>query len=396
MDADDTFTPEVQELCRNLHSWIAFEMIELMRRDPSERPGGLLLSALVWGDKYVGRFLHLTAKSLEAESNRAALKDNKARIILFTDLSGFDKLRVWAEESTAAGVHASLIILPPPLMEVLMRKGDDGEWDRQKVFPTLGTTQTLAVKIAARHGMAYHSLFPDQVYSANYFKHLLALSERERVIVQSSISADYRPAVEALEIYRTTTGSIEISARQLGALGFRHLHKQSRGNLMNRGKEILGLPVAFQCIWQGYDRLYLHCCHTNPVYLAPEFCASAPVRYFSPIDCNLPYITGDRAYFPTVEDDMAFLELSDDSKEGTEEKLTPEVHAAVCWSHVKFRDIYMPWFAQGCEVPIARQPEWLEPDDIAERQAQVAKGIEAHKPIVEARIRSHDAKLRAA
>lgn len=384
-------SPEQEQMCLALHGWMASEIVDLYRQPASTATKGhLLLACLAWGEKYINRFLTLTVPSLAAEGNYQALK-NRSRIVVFTDQYGFDLLWRWARTSTEAGVPAQIIVVPPKLMEQVEAKNPEtGKWDNGKVFPLLGCTQTLAVQIAARHGMAYHSLFPDHVYSCNYFRNLLRIAKKgQPAIVQSSISARLDTAQESLKAYTRDNGTITIQSRELGAIGWKHLQAQSRGNLMNSGKEILGLPPSFQCIWQGKDRLYLYCCHTNPVYLAPELCANAPVRYFSPIDCNLPYLCGDQFYFPKVEDEMCFLELSDDDKRGTLDKVSPEIHAAICWSHVKFRTIYMPYYSTPCEYPIGPQEEFLEYPDIEQRHFEVCKSIVYYKEIVRDRIRFH-------
>lgn len=375
---DPDFTPEKDAFLKALHQWLAAEMVTLYRQwGGVETRGQLLLGGTCWGQLYVDRFLAFTAPSLRAPANLAALK-GRARVVLFTDAGSFDKLWGWAREMTAAGVPASLVLIPPHIVsQVEKAKG---------VFPLLGMTQNLQIQTAARNGMAYHSLITDQVYSSHYYKNLLRLSKKQPVIVQSAVSADVEPVERELAAYRRDD-AIVIDAVTLGDMGWRNLHAQSRGNLMNRGATLLGLPSSFQCIYQGRDRLYLHCCHTNPVYLAPEICEAAPVRYFSPIDCNLPYFVGDQFYFPTVEDEMQFIEVSDAGKAGIETRVSDELHAAICWHHVKFRSIYLPWFAAPCEQAIKPQAEFMDGDAIKARHAEVCANVLSQKETVKGRIR---------
>lgn len=365
----------------SLHQWLGAELVALYGAWGQDARGQLLLGGTAWGPKYVERFLAFTAPSLRAPANLAALK-GRARIVLFTDSGSFDLLWRWAEQMTADGVPTVLKMIPPAIVgNVAAHKG---------TFPLLGMTQNLQVKAAARSGMAYHSLICDHIYSSHYFKHLFKLAKRYPAIVHSSVSADIAPVERELAAYRQDD-AIVIDALTLGDMGFRHMHAQSRGNLMNRGGEWLeGLPSSFQCIYQGRDRLYLHCCHTNPVYLAPEICVAAPVRYFSPIDCNLPFYVGDEFYFPTVEDQMQFIEVSDDSKPGVDARVSDELHAAVCWHHVKFRSVYLPWFAAPCEQAIKPQAEFMDGDAIKARHAEVCANVVSQKETVRGRIRFHE------
>jgi hypothetical protein len=144
---------------------------------------------------------------------------------------------------------------------------------------------------------------------------------------------------------------------------------------MNAPDLLWGFPTSHQLIWQGRDRLHVHCPHMNPVYISPELCAAAPTQYFSIIDANLPYIFGDEFYVPTVSDDMAFLEVSDDSKAAVTERVSMERFAAVCRSNLKFRTIYMPYFERGCEVPIRPQEKFLTEADIKQRHKAVCDAI---------------------
>lgn len=370
----------VEERSKLLLDWYTTEKLDLSRRPaPADTRGGLLLGCLVYGNNYIERFLSLAIPSIMAPPNARALRRN-SRLVIFTDGEGYRTLEEFQRKHEAAGFPTQLLVLPQPVIEKL--KGE---------FVLLGATQNLGVQIAARYGMAYHAFFPDHVYSPNYFPNLLKLGKRYPAIAQSSISASDVPGFrEGLEPFRRGDALV-IPSVELGDLGWRCLHPQSIGNLMNRGTEFLGYPTSHQCIWQGRDRLYVHCCHMNPVYIHPDLCVSAPLKYFSIIDANLPYIFGDEFYVPTVADDMLFVEASGANKKGSNQRVSLELFSAVCWAHTKFRTIYMPYFERACEVPIKPQAEYFEAADIKERHAQLCRDILHHKELVRGRLRFTDA-----
>jgi hypothetical protein len=344
------------EQVRLLHGWFVREMIDLARAPaPSDTRGGLLLGGLVYGEKYIERFQNLCMPSLNASGNAKALH-RRSRMILFTDGAGYGALHDFQRQREIAGYPTQLFVLPQSLMDSLTA-----------LTGLLGGTQNLGVQIAARYGMAYHPVFPDHVYSPDYFPNLLKLGKRYPAIAQSSISANDTLALRS----GLLAHDFAVPAADLGTLGLENIHAQSAGNLMVDGT----YPTSHQIIWQGRDRLHVHCPHMNPVYISPDLCAAAPTQYLSIIDANLPYIFGDEFYVPTVSDDMAFLEVSDDSKASVTERVSMERFAAVCRSNLKFRTIYMPYFERGCEVPIRPQEKFLTEADIKQRHKAVCDAI---------------------
>jgi hypothetical protein len=118
-------------------------------------------------------------------------------------------------------IPTQIFVLPQPLMDSLTA-----------LTGLLGGTQNLGVQIAARYGMAYHPLFPDHVYSPDYFPNLLKLGKRYPGIAQSSISANDTVALRSALLAHGPA----VPAADLGTIGLEHLHAQSAGNLMNIGE----------------------------------------------------------------------------------------------------------------------------------------------------------------
>lgn len=381
----EDFTPEQQEFKDMLHGWFSAEMCAMDRhRGEYAPPGTLLLGVGAWateGRDYIDRLWALAVPTLRAPQNAKALR-GRAHLVLFTDAPGYD--RVWRRARALGemlGRPPQIFMIPDAVMKFLPKHSDN-------VNPLLGTFQSLTVQIAGRYGMAYHPMFPDHLYSDGYFPAMFNLVKRgHSALVQTSISAALETVMPDVNAYRRGE-TLSIPALELGDMGFRHLHGQSLGNLMNRGSLDLGYPTSYGSIWQGRDKLYAHCCHLNAAYLSADLCLAAPIRYFSPLDCNLPHIIpGNRFHVPTAKEGMTFIEVSDSRKFGSIKRVSEEVHAAICWHHTKFRDDFLPYFARASEVPIKPQDEYLMADEIQRRHAEMIEGMKRYKEIVRNRIR---------
>ncbi len=362
-----------------LHGWMAAELTDLYRRYVEPAPAGhLLLGGPMWGKKYIERFLAYQAKTIEADL--PALR-GRARMVLVTDVSGFDLLWQYARRMQANGVPTQILLMPDTLM-AQVPKHKNGK------YLLLGAVQNLLTQFAGRFGAAYHALFPDILYSEGYFRRLYGLAERHPNIVHTCVSASTSIFEESEKFMRGDV--LPIPPVELGDMGWRHLHPQTAANLMNRGTNILGLPPSHCTIWQGKDYLSYHCCHTNAVWMSAAACAKATARYFSPMDCNLPHLL-DSFYVPTLQDGMVMVEVSDETKEAIEKRVSPEHFAACCWWHTKFDDSYLPYFRAPNDIPIKPQVEYLERDDIRARHAALTESIIAFKEIVQGRITIEEA-----
>lgn len=365
---------EHSEYGQLLLSWMGSELSELYRRHVDPAPAGTLtMGCTVWGQTYIDRFLALTAPTLKAQMGTLR---GCARLLIFTDIAGFSSLWKFAREMQADGVPSQVLVIPDVLMAQLPKRPNNK-------FQMLGATQNLSVQIAARHGTAFCALFPDVLYSAAYFRNLFRLGAAGKSVVHSGISAKLSIMGDLAPF--THDGAISIPGIELGDLGYRHLHGQSDSNTLNEGRVWRGFPPSFCTIWQARDRLSYHCCHTNPAWMPADLCAKATVRYFSPIDCNLPYLLGD-FYVPTLADDMVMVEVSDDAKRAVQQRVDVEHFAAAAWHIVNFRDEYLPYFAAANDVPIKPRAEGLDLIEIRNRHALLVKELASLKETVRGRM----------
>ncbi len=374
-----------------LGEWFWQELRDLGRVIPAKAPKTLLMHCLLYGDEYIARFTTLCLPTLMAPRNRAALA-GRTRIVFFTDEKSYTGIYNLARDMTRAGLQTLVYCVPSKIMD----KVNDLVLNR---YWLLGATQQLAIQMAGRWGMGFHALHPDHLHGEAYFENMDRLVNEYPgcAIAQTGISANIHEALSDLEKFRQPDGSLVFPDRELGDIGWRHIHKQTAANLMNGMSLTEGLPNSHFLMWVGKDKLYAFCCHMNAVYLTPEQTASAPIHLFNAMDTMLPYYMGKDAtvYVPDADDGMAFIEVSDDKKAATSHRVGFVEWAATCWNTVHGSDMWMPFFETVCEVPIKEQAEYMEEDAIRSQHATMVEALkQAKEPVMKALKDGHDAMLK--
>jgi hypothetical protein len=363
----------------SLKAWFRREWQAIHGR--SLAPGhGLLMGCPLWGEEYIDRFFYFGLPSIRASKNIAALKGHGCRLVVYTDDASFERFWVMKRSLRKEGIDVKIKVIPAEIMEQVPDKALNKYW-------LLGTVQQLLIQEAAESGMSFHALHPDHLHNEEYFVNLLRLAQTNDCIAQTSISGNIEACLPELEQWRKEDGSLEIPGVELGDLGWRHLHNQTRYNLMNGVDITKEFPKThFQC-WQGEDKLYLYCCHMNATYLSADVCRQAPVRLHNALDTELPYFmpANTTVCVPEASDGMTFIELSDDAKMGgTKKDLVPFIEfAAQCWSTVHFRDDWMPFFRVANEVPIKPQAEFMPVEEIQTKQNSIVQALINVKPIIQ-------------
>jgi hypothetical protein len=365
----------------SLKSWFRREWHRL--NSQTLAPGrGLLMGCPIWGEEYVDRFFYFGLPSIRGAASLAALKEYGCRLVIYTDDESFDRLWVMKRAVRKLGIDCEVHVIPQEIIEQVPDKPLNRYW-------LLGTVQQLLIQEAAESGMGFHALHPDHLHCDGYFANLLRLAETNDCIAQTGISGDIEKCLPELEQWRKEDGSLEIPALELGDMGWRHLHKQTRYNLMNKVDMTEGFPQShFQC-WQGEDKLYLYCCHMNAAWMAPNVCRDAPVRLHNALDTELPYFMTPNATVcvPDASDGMTFIELSDDTKTSGDALVPFGEFAAQCWGTVHWRDDWLPFFKVANEVPIKPQAEFLAVEEIQRRQNSIVQALVNIKPALEKRVK---------
>lgn len=354
-----------------LDRWYGVEHDRLYETLPTrpDRPS-ILMGCPVWGETFIKRFTDLCLPTLFAPRNRQALS-GACRITLFTDKAGKKALWGVVRQLTVNGYPARMVEIP----EGIMARAHDPKWPLNKYW-MLGTCQQQLLQEAGRHGLGFHMLMPDHVYSEAYFENLFRLAEKYKGIVQTTLSGDVGACSAEIAQFRSDDGALVIPDKELGGLAFRHLHAQTRQTLMNGSDLESDLPDSHCMVWVGRDFARLYCAHMNLAYLAPELVGTAPVRLFNALDTELPsYIRGEFCV-PEIKDGMTFVELSDDTKTGDVRRVSLPELAFRCHMTTHFSQAFRPFFDVYSEVPIAEQSDYLSAGEIEKRHRRIVTGLD--------------------
>lgn len=253
------------------------------------RPAGkLMLGGAVWGEWYLDMLERYCLPSLAAD--RAGLKD--AVIVLYTASGDMDRL---------ARILAGwpYVIRSIPDAAILSGHGQ---------FGTLAACQHLLVQTAARWGMAWHMLMPDQVYSSRYWTNLTRLAQIYPHIAQGGLQVGTPWIADTLESYREKDGSLAIPAIALASSGWRHTAMHDMHEATPEA-----MPAEHYYLYRARDRVMMFNPFSNPVYIAPTTCSRtvSPTPSPSTFDIHTRGLFGQTYYLPRREDDMAFIALTD-------------------------------------------------------------------------------------
>lgn len=348
----------------------------------------VLMGCPLYGDEYIARFATLCLPTLMSPRNKAALA-GRCRIVLFTDEKSLSGLYNLARDMTRSGLETLVYVVPSKIMDKVYDKPLNRYW-------LLGACQQLAIQMAGRWGMGFHALHPDHIHAEAYFENMWRLVEAfpGGGIAQTGISANIHTCLEDLERFRMADKSLAIPDRELGDIGYRHLHKQIQSLQMNGTDITKDLPNSHFLMWTGKDKLYAFCCHMNAVYLPPEATAIAPIHLFNALDTMLPYYMPENVHVPDAEDGLTFIEVSDDKKNANEQRVAFPDWAATCWNTVHGSESWMPFFETVCEIPIKDQTEYMEEDAIRSQHGTLLAGLKAVKePVMQALAAANEAML---
>ena len=372
----------------SLEAWFWGEMQKAASAPPPHRfpfaQTKVLMGCPLWGDEFVARFVKLCLPTLMAPRNRAALS-GRCRIVFYTDQLSFRGLFNLARDMTMAGLETVVHTVPQEIMSKV------GDLPLNKYW-LLGITQQLMIHQAGKERMGFHSLFPDHMFAEAYFENLFRIVDANPGvgIAQTGISADIHTCLPEFEHFWLPDHALAVPDRELGDIGLRHLHKQMRTNMMNDADLATAMPNSHFLLWKGRDKLYCSSCHMNAVWIPPESCAVAPMSNpfsFNAIDTMLPYYMPRQVYVPDAEDGLGFLEVSDNLKGWSDQRLNFAEYAAQAWNTVHLSDDWNAFTETMCEIPIKEQAEYMEDAAIVEQHATLCALLKEAKPQVEKMLR---------
>lgn len=244
----------------------------------------VLLGCPLWGELFIDRFLAYCLPSIMERENRAALKGH-SRILIYTDADGMRRLS-----------RQSML----DLRELPKAK------DR---WYALMAVQEDLLREAHSAGMGLAALQPDIVFPRGYFPRLMRLGDTHEAILGLGIWANSETVLAEFDRLRQD-GFLSIPARELGEIGWRHLHPMWRRYLMNGVDLDATMPNSHLIGWLGADHVRIHCSHVNPLLLSPRLCGLA--KPTNTLDAIIPELLADVSpYVVAPEDGLVPLEFAE-------------------------------------------------------------------------------------
>ena len=314
-----------------------------------------LFACPVWG-AYVDRFLNICIPSLLAPGNLPALTTGII-LLLHTDKASKPKLEKGLAHLRKYKVKVIIKVIPARIIaETGVRKLNK--------YWLLGSVQNYYLRFAKVHGLGFHMLMPDHVYSHEYFYNLGRLSDKHPFIVQGSINGHLKYCSEDLEPYRKGKRLI-VPAKELAAIGCNYLHSITHAGIMNGRDWKQRISRSHIFLWRGKRELRIYCPHSTIAWISAELVKHVPLRLFSALDTQLPYLAPEPipVYVPTLKDNMVYVELSDDSKPDNKELTHFDEFAARYWMANKI-DGYLRYFRRGHSFPLPYAKDGMNKKDI--------------------------------
>lgn len=349
----------------DLDAWFATELAKLYATEPTNSPG-ILLGFPVWGEKYIERFARYCMPTLLAPANAEALRALNAKILIYTTTADFVSLwrKTWPIERAA--IRLEFAYIPKELLVA--------PDDQNHKYLVLGSVENLLIQRAARTGMGFHMITPDTIYSDRYFERLAGLVGEQEAIAHSCLSANIDAAAGEIDGYRDGA-CISIPAATLGDIGWRHLHQQMTGAVLD-GQSI---PArSNMMIWRGKDAVHVANPHMNPTWVGPRLCRSAPVLLPTSLDAEIPGLMPGGFYLPAPDDDMVMLELSDDSKSAPVQGGIDDF-VSLCWIQMNFDNRFLPVMRRRTQIPAAHHVDGMNEADIDRQHTALVDKIVADK-----------------
>ena len=363
---------------QRLQPWFAAEMAELYGT-PAVKGDGVLMGCPVWGKDYIERFTLYSLPSIGSPKNLAALR-GRCRIVLFIEPQAMPVMFRLTEWLRHSGIEFVFRTIPDWVIDMAR------EFESQ--FVVLGCSQNILAHMAGRAGMGFHMLMPDHVYAEGYFANLMRLARKHNAIAQSGVSTRIETAAEVLEQYRDDKGyALAIPDRVLGDISIDHMHPESRMHVVHADSFPNAIPKCHKLLWKQKDALRIHSCHVNPAWLGPELTKKAPVAFTSTMDTMLPEYVPPEAgfYVPTIDDGMAFIEISTDRKPVLSKRVGEGEFAEWVLCQTSFTDDYWPYFNRPSLIPCTRREDGATNELVETQLKQVHTILDKHRPALMAK-----------
>ena len=282
---------------------------EVPRETSANGPPRLVISLVVWGERYLMLFEDYCLPSLRAAGNLNDLGETEVHWHIFTTEA--DR-RHMAE----SGCQKALEKIGPVRFEAIpkklaaLAKGQNRYW-------LYGAVMQLSFRFAARLDADVHFMNPDTVYSRNFFRGTLEAAAREgaQIMLKNSIRTQLESVCKALDAAKDDAGRLDLTAEALASLGLKHVHPASRIGFVTPEQIRDGpLPNVSFLVWRDESTLVIHSPHHQPILVRRDLLSpDMRLSYHTVDSVILRQWSGKRdvnVYVTKAEDKMNYFEIS--------------------------------------------------------------------------------------
>jgi len=306
----------------------------------------VVLSLLVFGEKYVQRFIKYALKSLMAFENLPCLAVSK-RVIFYIQTDEASRELIEAapivKAIKALGISFDYTIIPEDVIETL--QGDTTYW-------MLGAGASLGVHYAKALRGVFHHCFPDMVYSERFFSELLRLSKEHKSILCGGMRSDETLIEKYLKCYENDV-SLSIPASDLISHHMNNLHLVAWPYVVNNRQFDWQYPQNHILIWESEGTITINGPHLNPIWLDYSVIKDLPNRFYWTLDSELDMICkGEDFYIPQEYDDLYQAEISEPNRAFVCDNYSHAIaFAQNLWTCIAHRDM-LKFFLRGNRIKL--------------------------------------------
>lgn len=325
--------------------WLDKEMDPI--KPVTEERNVVVLSLLVFGEKYVERFIKYTLKSLMAFENLPCMALEK-RVIIYIQTDEASKQLIESapivKAIKALWVVFDYTIIPDDVISTL-KQDDTTYW-------MLGAAASLGVHYAKALGGVFHHCFPDMVYSSRFFSELMRLSKDHKAILCGGMRSDETRIAPHLKKYETDI-AITIPASDLISHHMNCLHLVAWPYVVNNRQYDWQYPLNHILIWESEDAVIINGPHLNPIWLDYSVIKNLPDRFYWTLDSEMDMICkGEDFYIPQECDDLYQAEISEPNRAFMQDKYSHAIgFAQNLWNCMAHRDM-LKFFLRGNRIKL--------------------------------------------
>lgn len=353
----------------------------------------LVISLLVFGEKYIDKMLNYNFKSLMAAGNLPALvAEKKVTIYLITTDSGRDVIEQASvtEKIKALGVIFHYTILPEEIENLLV--------DQYIIYWLLGACASLGIHYAKCQRAVFCHSFPDIVYNDKFYSELLRLAQTQKAILGSGMRSDETLMMPSIAPY-LDEDTLAVPVSDLMAHHLNCIHLSAWPQMVNNRPDYWFYPKHHVMIWESENLVHINSPHVNAWWLDYWVLKDLPVRFFHTLDSEMDLVCKGQDYYIIQECDEVYqVELSAPNRQHMQDLYCDIGNAADnLWNCIAHRDT-AKFFFREMRIRVNRNIRPLPDNYIPHMQVKslqqglfnMALSIDRYAKINLARPRTHN------